>query len=148
MAILAFVLSLFVAALGALGLISPMRLLDIVRQFQSQAGLYAAGAFRVVLGGALFFAAPFCRAPKVLRVLGIIILVAGLVTPFFGVERVHRLLSWWSGQGAMFLRVWAAFALAFGLLLAYAVAPGLRRKEEKQEYRSGGDSTGGKRGSR
>ena len=127
MTIVAFVLSLLVAALGALGLISPMRLLDIVRQFQSQTGLYAAGAFRVVLGGALFFAAPSSRSPKVLRILGIIILVAGLFTPLFGFERFHRLLSWWSGQGAMFTRVWAALAVAFGLFLAYAVAPKERR---------------------
>ena len=132
MTIVALVLSFFVAALGALGLISPMRLLEIVRQFQSQTGLYAAGAFRVVLGGALFFAAPASRAPRVLRILGIIILVAGLFTPLFGVERVHRLMDWWSTQGAMFMRVWAALALAFGLFLAYAVAPNLRRKEEKE----------------
>ena len=132
MTIVVLVLSFLVAALGALGLISPMRLLEIVRQFQSPIGLYAAAALRVVLGGALFFAAPSSRAPKVLRILGIIIVVAGLFTPLFGVERFHRLLSWWSGQGAMFLRVWAVLALAFGLLLAYAVAPNLRRKGEKE----------------
>jgi len=132
MAILALVLSLFVAALGVVGLISPLRLLEIVRQFQSQVGLYAAAALRVVLGLALFLAAPASRLPKILRILGIIILVAGLFTPLIGVERAHRLLSWWSGRGAMFMRVWATFALAFGLFLAYAVAPNLRRKEEKE----------------
>jgi len=129
MAIVALVLSLLVAALGLLGLISPMRLLDIVRHFRSQTGLYAAGALRVILGLALFFAAPASRAPKIIRILGIIILVGGLFTSLIGVERVHRLMDWWSTQGAVFMRVWAAFALAFGLLLAYVVAPGLRRKE-------------------
>jgi hypothetical protein len=129
MAIVALVLSFLVAALGVVGLISPMRLLEIVRHFQSQVGLYAAAALRVVLGLALFLAAPASRAPKILRILGIIILVAGLFTPLFGVERIHRLMDWWSTQGAVFMRVWAALALAFGLLLAYAVAPGLRRKE-------------------
>jgi hypothetical protein len=129
MTIVAFILSLLVAALGALGLISPMRLLDIVRQFQSQTGLYAAGAFRVVLGGALFFAAPSSRSPKAFRILGIIILVVGLFTPLFGVERVHRLMDWWSTQGVVFMRVWAALALGFGLFLVFTVAPGLRRKE-------------------
>jgi hypothetical protein len=132
MAIVALVLSLLVAALGALGLLFPMRLLDIVRHFQSPVGLYAAAALRVILGLGLFFAAPASRAPKTLRILGIIILVAGLFTPLSGVERVHRLMDWWSTQGAMFMRVWATFALAFGLLLAYAVAPNLLRKEEKE----------------
>ncbi len=130
MAIVALVLSLSVAALGALGLLSPMRLIDIVQHFQSLAGLYAAAALRVILGLALFFAAPASRSPKILRILGIIILAAGLITPLFGLERAHRLMDWWSGQGVMVMRVWAALALALGLFLAYAVTPNLRRKEE------------------
>lgn len=123
MAFVALVLSLFVAALGALGMFSPMRLLDIVRHFQSPAGIYAAAALRIILGVALFLAAPTSRAPEVVRILGIIILVAGLITPLFGLERFRRLLDWWSVRGPAFMRVWAGFALAFGLLLAYAVVP-------------------------
>jgi len=123
MAFVALVLSLFVAALGALGMFSPMRLLDIVRHFQSPAGVYAAAALRIILGVALFLAAPTSRAPEVVRILGIIILVAGLITPLFGLERFRRLLDWWSARGPAFMRVWAGFALAFGLLLAYTVVP-------------------------
>jgi len=121
MTFIALVLSLFVAALGALGMVSPMRLLNIVRHFQSLAGIYAAAALRIILGVALFFAAPSSRAPEVVRILGTIILVAGLITPLFGLERFRRLLNWWSAQGPAFMRVWAGFALAFGLLLAYAI---------------------------
>jgi hypothetical protein len=123
MAIVALVLSLFVAALGALGMVSPMRLLSIVRQFQRPAGLYAAAALRVVLGVVLFLAAPTSRSPEVVRILGIIILISGLITPLFGLERFRRLLNWWSARGPTFMRIWAGFALAFGLLLAYAVVP-------------------------
>jgi hypothetical protein len=123
MAFIAFILSLFVAALGALGMVSPMRLLNIVRHFQSPAGIYAAAALRIILGMALFFAAPTSRAPEFIRILGIIILVGGLITPLFGLERFRRLLDWWSARGATFMRIWAGFALAFGLLLAYAVGP-------------------------
>lgn len=123
MAIVALVLSLFVAALGALGIVSPMGLLRIVRQFQRPAGLYAAAILRVVLGGALFLAAPTSRLPEVVRILGIIIFVSGLITPLFGLERFRRLLNWWSARGPVFMRIWAGFALAFGLLLAYAVVP-------------------------
>ena len=118
---IAFILSLFIAALGALGMVSPMRLLNIVRHFQSQAGIYAAAALRIILGVALFLAAPTSRAPEIVRIVGIITLVAGLITPLFGLERFRRLLVWWSARGPAFMRVWAGFALAFGLLLAYAV---------------------------
>ena len=123
MAFVALVLSLFVAALGALGMFSPMRLLDIVRHFQNPVGIYVAAALRIILGVALFLAAPTSRAPEVVRILGIIILVAGLITPLFGLERFRRLLDWWSARGPAFMRVWAGFALAFGLLLAYTVVP-------------------------
>ena len=120
---IAFILSLFVAALAALGMVSPMRLLNIVRHFQSPAGIYAAAALRIILGLALFFAAPTSRAPGIVRIVGIITLVVGLITPLFGLERFRRLLHWWSARGPAFMRIWAGFALAFGLLLAYAVKP-------------------------
>jgi hypothetical protein len=123
MAIVPLVLSLFVAALGALGIVLPMRLLSIIRQFQRPAGLYAVAILRVVLGVALLLAAPSSRLPQVVRILGIIIFVSGLITPLFGLERFRRLLNWWSARGPAFMRVWAGFALAFGLLLAYAVDP-------------------------
>ena len=123
MALIALVISLFIAALGALGVVSPTRLLDVARHFQSPAGIYAAAALRIVFGAALILAAPDSRAPAVVRVLGIIILVAGLITPLFGVERSRKVLEWWSARGPAFMRIWAGVALAFGLLLVSAVVP-------------------------
>jgi hypothetical protein len=123
MRILAFVLSLSVVVLGALGIVSPMMLLGVVRKFESPAGIYAAAALRIMLGGALFLSAPTSRVQEVVRILGIIIFVVGIITPLFGIERFRRLLNWWSERGPVFLRVWAGFALGFGLFLAYAVMP-------------------------
>lgn len=123
MTLVALVLSLFIAAVGALGVVSPARLLGVVRRLQSPAGLYLAAALRVVLGVALVFAAPTSRAPQVIRILGVFVVAAGLLTPFFGLERFRRLLDWWSARGPVFVRTWAAVAAAFGLWLAYALAP-------------------------
>ena len=47
MALVAFAISLFVAALGVLGIFSPPQLVDVVRHFQTPAGLYAAAALRL-----------------------------------------------------------------------------------------------------
>jgi hypothetical protein len=123
MAFVALILSLFVAVIGALGVASPARLLRVVRRFQTPRGLYFAAALRLVLGVALFFVAPTSRAPEILRLLSVIIIAAGLVTPFFGLERFRRLLDWWSARGPGFVRAWAGFAFAFGLWLAYALIP-------------------------
>jgi hypothetical protein len=86
-------------------------------------GLYLAAALRVVLGVALFFAAPTSRAPELILILGVVIVVRGVITPFFGVERLRRLLDRWSARGSAFLRGWAFLALALGLSLAYAIIP-------------------------
>ena len=117
----AIILSAVVAGMGVVGVASPAQLLAIVRKFQTPNGLYAAMGIRLVLGLALFLAAPGSRAPGVLQILGIVIMVAGLITPMFGLERFRRLLDWWSAQGLGFIRVWAACAMAFGLYLIYAL---------------------------
>jgi len=121
MAEVALVISLCIAALGGLGVASPDALLRVVGVFATPIGLYAAAAIRLVFGAALFFAAPTSRAPRTLRIVGVVVFVAGLLTPFIGLERLSELLDWWSGWGPGFLRAWGAVALAMGLLLAHAV---------------------------
>jgi len=126
MTVIAFILSLMVVAFGALGVISPRRLLAFVQRFETPAGLYSAAAFRLVLGLTLLFAAPDSRAPDIIRIIGIIIVVAGLITPLIGIERFRHLLawwSWWSEQKPSFMRAWAGLALVFGMFIAYAVLP-------------------------
>lgn len=123
MAVLALFLSLTFVALGAVGVISPYRLLAFVRRFETPAGLYAAAIFRLVLGLALMLAAPASRAPAIISALGIIIFIAGLAAPLIGVERLRRLFAWWSRQMAAFMRAWAGLALVLGLFIAYAVLP-------------------------
>jgi uncharacterized membrane protein YidH (DUF202 family) len=86
-------------------------------------GLYFVAGIRVLLGVALIFAAPTSRAPDVIHILGVVIIVIGVITLFFGLERFGRLLDWWSAQGSGFVRGWAVLALVFGLSLAYAVVP-------------------------
>lgn len=120
---LALVFSLFIVAVGALGVADPARLVDFVRRLQTPGGLAAVGLFRVVFGVALFLGAEATRAPDVLRVLGVAVVVAGVATPFFGIERYRRLLDWWASRGQAFVRVWAAVAMGFGLLLAWALLP-------------------------
>jgi hypothetical protein len=122
MTVLALAFSLFVVALGALGLVAPSRIRGFERYFQTPAGLYIAAIVRLVMGLAFFFAAPASRAPEALRILGVVIMVAGVTTLFLGLERFRGLVGWWSSQGSAVVRVWGAFALALGLLLAYALS--------------------------
>ena len=123
MTLIALSICLLTSAFGALGIASPSRLVGLVRRLQTPMGLYFAAGIRVLLGVALLFAAPTSRAPGLIYILGIVIIVIGLITPFFGLERFRSLLDWWSAQGSAFVRGWAVLALVFGLSLAYAVVP-------------------------
>ena len=123
MTLVALIICLLTSAFGALGIASPSRLLGAVRYLQTPMGLYFAAGIRVLLGVALLFAAPTSRAPGPIYILGVFIIVIGVITPFFGLERFRRLLDWWSAQGSAFIRGWAVLALVFGLSLAYAIVP-------------------------
>jgi hypothetical protein len=116
-------LSLLLAILGAVGIASPERLVALLRRLQTTGGLYGIAGLRFVLGAALLLVAPESKAPDLVRLFGIIAIVAGIATPFFGLERFRRITDWWESQGEFFLRVWAVFPLVLGLYLAWAVAP-------------------------
>lgn len=123
---LALAVGLFVAAVGIAGIVAPHALQTIARYSITPLGLYVAAAVRVVFGVILIRSAPASRAPGVLRVVGFIALVAGVITPFLGVDRAHAIFDWWSVQGPLLIRLWPALALIFGILIVYAVNPARR----------------------
>ena len=122
MSVVVIVIGLLLSAIGLLGLASPERLIRFVKSAQTPAGLYMAASLRILLGVALWFAAPASRSPDALRMLGILVFTIGIITPVLGIDRFRSLLEWWESRGAIFIRVWACFASAFGLLLVYSVA--------------------------
>ncbi len=121
MPLIALWISLLIAVTGALGIFFPEKLLAFTRLFENRSALWSAGVFRILYGLALFFSAPTSNAPETLRIVGVIIFLAGLVTPFVGIKRVHKLLNWWEARGLLFIRIWSGTACVIGLLLASAV---------------------------
>ena len=114
---------LMVAALGLIGFVAPSRLLDFGRSLITESGLLAVAAARVVFGLLLVFGARASRMPRTLRVIGGVIIIAGLLTPLFGVTRSQSMFDWFSAQGLAFVRVIALFAIALGAFLVYAITP-------------------------
>ncbi len=112
------------AVLGAVGIVYPEVLVGLIRVlFETPTGLYATAGIRLVFGVVLFFAAPTSRAPKTLRVLGAIVIVAGLAMPIVGVEGFRIRVERFSALDPGFLRTYAVFALGVSALLAYALVP-------------------------
>jgi hypothetical protein len=101
MALVALTLGLVIAVLGAVAIVDPTVLLAISRPFLTPIGLYAAAVLRLILGTALFVSAPTSRAPTTIRTLGVVIIVAGLITPLIGIERARAMVAWWSDRGTI-----------------------------------------------
>jgi hypothetical protein len=124
------IIGLAIAGLGVIAVVTPAVLLDFAESLLTENGLYIVAAVRVALGALLFLGARRARFPRTLRVIGLVIIVAGLLTPLFGVARSAALLEWFTGQGTALTRAAAVCAMAFGVFLVYAVSP--RRLDRKQ----------------
>ena len=121
--ILATALGFVVAAIGVLGIAAPSVLIEYARLLQSTDALYVVAGLRILFGIVVFWAAPNSRTPRIFRTLGILIVIAGLLTPFVGVERSRAMMDWWSGRSSFFTRAALVAAVGFGLFIAYSATP-------------------------
>jgi hypothetical protein len=110
---------LTVVGLGVM--VAPLAMAELGRWMQTPGALYGVAAVRIVMGASLVGVAPASRMPRTLRVIGALIILVGLITPLFGVERARLVLDWWVAQGTTFMRVWALFPVAFGVFLIHAI---------------------------
>ena len=121
MSTVVILLSLFVAVMGVLALLTPRFGNALAEMFRGGSGLCAATAIRLALGGGLLWVAETSRAPMIFRVLGGFILLVGVVTPLSGVKWHQQMIDWWLSAGTMVQRMWGAVALALGIFVIYAI---------------------------
>lgn len=120
MNLLAMIVGLLVVAVGAVGMAVPDALVAIGRDLVTPTGLYVIAVVRVGIGLVLVLAASTSRMPRTLRVVGGIVIIAGLTTPMFGVDRARAVMDWWVSQGPLFTRFAAVLAVAIGGFIIYA----------------------------
>ena len=120
MRLLGLIIGVLVVLAGAIGLAAPHVLLSLGRSVITPGGLYAIAALRIALGLFLVVAARASRAPRTLRVLGVIVIIAGLTTPWFGITRTRSILDWWAGPGMPFMRLVTGVVMVMGGFLIYA----------------------------
>ena len=120
----ASVVALLVLTIGLVGIVSPDALTAARRHLLDTPGiLYVTGPIRVAMGVVLMLFAPRSRMPRILRVLGAIMALQGVVPLFIGVDRGRMVLEQEEQMGVAALRVGAVVALATGCLIAFAVTP-------------------------
>ncbi len=126
---LAFVIGLLIGAVGVVGIIAPSGLVWIAEHSVTSGAFYVIATVRVAFGLILISVASVSRAPKTLRVMGCLILIAGITTALMGlvaIERAHTIIEWWLRQGSDVIRLTGIPVLALGGFVAYACAPARR----------------------
>jgi len=123
---IAFAAGLCIAAIGAVGIIAPASLDWLAGLFVSSGAFYAVAAIRIAIGLVLISAAAASRAPRALRILGYVVVVAGVITALMGLlapEQARAMIEAWQQQGPGVVRLSAVPVLALGAFIAYASAP-------------------------
>ncbi len=126
---LAVVIGSLICAFAAAGIIVPSVLVWIAERSVTPGVYYVIAVVRVAVGLVLISVASASRAPKTLRVLGGVILVAGIATAVTGlaaIERGRAFVDWWLRQGSGMARLTCILLLAVGGFVAYACAPSRR----------------------
>jgi len=119
----AWAVALFFAVAGVAGVVAPDWVMSLRWIAASQGGLLGIAVLRCAVGIVLIMAAPRSRAPKTLQAVGSLLLLAGMVTPLFGVARAKAVLDWEAAQGPMLVRAWALVLIASSAALAFTMRP-------------------------
>jgi hypothetical protein len=120
MKIIALLIATLMILLGLTGVLWPEGLMEFAKYSFTATGIYVTAIVRIALGLLLFVAAKATRTPKTVRVIALIIFVAGVATALMSVERAQLLREWWLGHGPDGLRIAACFPLAVGFFIACA----------------------------
>jgi len=126
---LVFVLALVIMAFGAVIVLVPSGLERIAQHVVTPGAVCVIAMVRVAFGLVLISVASVSRTPRTIRILGYLILIAGIATAVMGlvaIERVRSMVEWWLQQGTGVLRLVGVVVLALGGFVAYACAPARR----------------------
>lgn len=122
LAVAVSIVGLAVAAIGLLGVVAPAALTNLLTRWRVLIQLPVTLGLRLAFGLLFLVAAPHCRLPELVRVVGIVELVGAAILLAAGPELLQRFSTWWLQQSPAFVRYWCSGALSFGILLAYAGA--------------------------
>ena len=126
---LAFLFGLCIGVVGLVGIVAPSALIWLAHPFVTSGAFYLIALVRIAFGLVLISVASASRAPRALRVMGYVIVIAGITTALTGLvalDRARGAIDWWSQQGSGLLRLTGVLVLALGGFVAYACAPGRR----------------------
>lgn len=121
MTALALILCMAMAAMGVIVIVKPALAHDWAQLLADKTGMWIATAIRAVLALGLLAAAAESKAPTVLKLLGLLILIVAILMPILGVERHRRMIHWWLARKRTTEMICGAAAFIFGIGLIYLI---------------------------
>ena len=118
---LALILCAAIAAMGVVMIFKPALGHDLTRLFSDKSGMWIATAIRAVLALGLLSAASESKAPMLLRILGLLILIVAIVMPILGLDRHRRMIDWWLARKRTVQVMCGAASFVFGIGLIYLI---------------------------
>jgi hypothetical protein len=112
----AVAVAIVLMALGFATAVAPDTVIAISRHLVSPIGIYTAAAFRIGIGIALLVVARGSQAPVILRIMGVVVLIAGLTMPILGVEDSRARIEW-EANHIMFFRLEGVFFIWAGVVV-------------------------------
>ena len=120
MKIIALGIAALLILVGLTGVLWPEGLIGLMSYSFTSTGIYVAAISRMVLGGLLLVAAQATRTPKTVRVIAVLMFLAGVATALISPDRAQVLKDWGMGFGPDVLRIAACFPLAVGSFILVA----------------------------
>ena len=120
MKIIALGIAVLLILVGLTGVLWPEGLMNLMTYSFTSTGIYVTAITRMVLGALLLVAAAATRTPKTIRVIAVIIFLAGVATALISPARAQLLKDWWLSHGPDALRIAACFPLAVGFFILVA----------------------------
>ena len=112
-----------IALVGLVSVADPSIPVAYAGRLRTSGELYALAAVRVLMGAALVWGARGSRMPRTLLAIGALMILGGLLSPFFGIERLQVLVAWFASLGPVLTRTLASVAVLLGAFIAHAARP-------------------------
>jgi hypothetical protein len=112
---------------SAISFAAPEARLWLEHSVLTSTGLDVIAVVRVAIGLGFLFAASVSRQPRTIRALGIIVIIAGVMTPWFGVARARAAVNWFEAAGPFPMHLEAVAGVALGSFVIYAFRAPIRR---------------------
>jgi len=106
--------------MGVILFMKPEYVRTLIDFFKVGRRVYIGGAFRIVIGAVLIYAAQKALIPWIPRIIGIIAVVGGIIIYPLGIQRIHAMMEWWKGSSDNRIRMIAVIAEMVGILLVYS----------------------------